>query len=46
LEDAGVTLGLEFAEFGERAAKDVVGLGSGSVYRFLNCVLGIGRAVG
>jgi hypothetical protein len=30
-EHAGVTLGLEFAEFGERAAEYVVGLGSGSV---------------
>ncbi len=30
-----MTLGLELAEFGEGAAQDVVGLGSGPVYRLL-----------
>jgi len=45
LEDAGVTFGLEFAEFSKRAAEDVVGLGSGAIYRFLNCVLGVGPSI-
>jgi hypothetical protein len=43
-QDAGVTLGLEFAEFREGAAEDVVGLGSGAVNRLFDGDLGIGRS--
>ncbi len=46
--DSGAAFGLEFAEFGERAAEDVVGVGAGAVDGFLGFGDGgfVGETVG